>query len=488
MDEIRRLENEINNLQSQLRQQNTEATRVRQNLIDENRRSLQSYQSDMNRAIRDHDNDTKAEFERMLSQYQRTLNTDVQLELAKMDADYSRLLDEVKRNEALLLEKNRELEQAITAIKNDLSKKNEGSSQDAKQYLLNATGTFRSVETKPHEKFAPKRLQIFFNTIKDGQQLFKSGLFEAATAVAISAKAGLERLGYAIDDKVEEWDRQYDLFTLKLNYLQEKIKQELTDWIAHTGNTHDKKEHNRYFIEVNFWSMGEFAEIYQGAKEYQKIAKTISELGKEAYLKIPDSAGTDELKCYIVEIDKLDERLSNMSPMCKQRYSASCERADWGEAIIDFFTSEINLLWHESLTGHKTATNEVLCSKNFQDYMKMRYDDLSIKEDSREWLKLVFENASKEQIYVYILPIEGSGAVTNHIVLHIDYAGPEQEQYSRAIYQHLCEAVQYSEDFPGSINYTADVNELKFNENKVFVETGKDLEKAKHHAPIKEGV
>lgn len=40
MDEIRRLEQEINALQTQLRQQNAEAARVRQSLIDDNRRNL----------------------------------------------------------------------------------------------------------------------------------------------------------------------------------------------------------------------------------------------------------------------------------------------------------------------------------------------------------------------------------------------------------------------------------------------------------------
>lgn len=481
MDEIKRLEREINRLQAQLRQQNTEAVRARQNLVDENRRLLQSYQADMNRAIHNHDNNAKAEFERLLSQYQGSLNNDVQLELANMDADYGRLLDEVKRNEALLLEKNRELEEAITAIKNDVSKKNEGSSQEAKQYLLNVIGTFNSVETKPHEKFMPKRLQIFYNTIKDGQQLFKSGLFEAATAVAISARAGLEKLGYTVDDKVEEWDRQYDLFVIKITYLQEKIKQELADWVAHTGksNTQDKNIQCSYFIEINFWSKGEFAEIYQKAKEYQRMIKSINELGKETYLKTPDSAGTEELKEYITEIGKLDERLSIMSPMCKQRYSASCERADWGEAIIDFFATEINLIWNENLTGYKTATHEVKGSKDFRDYIQMQFNDLSITEDSREWLKLAFVNASEDQIYVYILPIESHEVVTNHIVIHIDYGGPEQEQYSKDIYQHLCESIQCTEDYAGSINYTADINELKFSENKVYRETGKDLERIK---------
>ncbi len=481
MDEIRRLEQEINALQAQLRQQNSEAARARQRLIEDNRRNLESYQADMRRAIRDHDSDTQAEYDRLLRQYQSSINSDLQIELAKMDADYNRLLNDVKRNEALLLQKNQELEQAIAAIRNDYSRRNEGSSQEAKAYLQNAANTFRDVEIKPHEKFLPKRLQIFFNAIKDGQQLFKAGLFEAATAVAISAKSGLERLGYSIDDKVEEWDKQFDLFALRLNYLQGKIQQELLDWEQFTGcsSNGNAEVRARNLVAINFWCRGEFAEIVHTAKKYQKNITDLSQLGKDAYLKQSNSPSVDDLKRFVEEIDKADQRLSELSTLYKSRYSASCERSEWGEEIIDFLTTEINLEWVENLTGFKDASSDVLGSKDFLDFIKNQYGDLSITEDIREWLKLVFENASANQIYIYILPIETHGNVVNRIILHVDYGGPEQELYSRDLYQHICEAIQMPDGGDGTVNYASDVNELKVSENKVYSETGKDLERMK---------
>lgn len=481
MDEIRRLEQEINALQSQLRQQNSEAARARQSLIDENRRKLESYQSDMRRAIRDHDSDTQAEYERLLRQYQNSISGDVQVELAKMDADYNRLLNDVKRNESLLLQKNQELEQAIASIRNDVSRRNEGSSQEAKEYLQNATSTFHVIEAKPHEKFMPKRLQIFFNAIKDGQQLYKAGLFEAATAVAVSAKSGLERLGYSIDDKVEEWDKQFDLFTLKLNYLQNKIQQELVDWEQYTNNPSNGKQETRTknLITINYWCRGEFASIIQVAKKYQKYISSLSQVGKEAYLKQTDSPSVDDIKQFIGEIEEADKQLSDLSVLYKKRYMASCERSEWGEKIIDFLTTEINLIWVEHLTGFKEASSEILLTKDFQDFIRIQYGDMTIKEDIREWLKIVFQNSSENSIYVYILPLEAHGNVVNHIVLHIDYGGPEQEMYSRDIYQHICEAIHLTDEDDGIVNYAADVNELKVSENKVYSDTGKDLERSK---------
>ena len=66
MDELKRLEREVNDLQNQLRRQNEQAERARQNMINENRRNLENYQAEMQRAIREHDAAAQAEYERLL--------------------------------------------------------------------------------------------------------------------------------------------------------------------------------------------------------------------------------------------------------------------------------------------------------------------------------------------------------------------------------------------------------------------------------------
>ena len=266
-----------------------------------------------------------------------------------------------------------------------------------------------------------------------------------------------------------------------MNYLQNKIQQELADWEQYTSDPSNGKAEirTRHLIAINYWCRGEFANIVQTAKKYQKYVSTLSTVGKDSYLKQSDSPSVDDLKKYIEDIEKTDKRLSELTDLYKRRYTASCERSEWGEAIIDFLTTEINLVWLEQLTGFKEATSEVLVSKDYLDYIKSQYGDETITEDMREWLKIVFENSSENLIYIYILPLEAHGNVVNHIILHIDYGGPEQEMYSRDIYQHICEAIQLTDDSDGIVNYAADVNELKVSENKVYSETGKDLERMK---------
>ncbi len=479
-DQVKRLEQEINALRNQLRQQNRQAEQERQRIINESKQALGYYQEDMKRAVREHDEKTKKEYERMLKEYQQNLDRDLQNETADMNANYRKLLEDVKRSEEELERKSREMEQAVQSIRNDLSNKNAGSSMEAREYIMNATGEFHKIEQKPHEKFMPKRLAVFYNAIKDSQQLYKAGLFEASTAVALSAKSGLERLGCNIDDKVSQWDRQYELFVMKLNYFTAKIQQELDDWEEFIDEKSGKNAdlRKKHLIEINYWSKGEFAELVKSMNKYRHIAAEIASMGKEEYLKKPESANTDELKEYIKEITRLDERLGTFSHLYKLRYSASCRRADWGESIIDFLSDEINLTWHEEMTGYRQASEEVLSSTDFKDYVRVNFNGEEVTEDTREWLKLVFENSSDNRIYVYLVPVEAKNNVENRVIIHIDYGGAEQEMYSRDICRHICEAIRCDEE-SGIVNYTSDINALKMNTNKSFSDTARDLEKMK---------
>ena len=253
-------------------------------------------------------------------------------ELAGMNADYEGLLKHVKKNEELLIQKNKELEELAKKIHNEISERNQGNSNEAAEYLRNAEKILRDIDKKPHEKFLPKRFSIFQNSLKDGRQLFRAGLFEAALAVAISARSGLERLGYNIDDKVEEWEKIFAEFSLKLENLRERINHEISEW-GNLINNHIRAE---IIIIVNYWSKGEFSKIIELSKKYKEILKALSQIGKEEYIKSPESPFIEELKKFIEEIDEADKKLSDFSELYKKRYSSACERSDWGELILNF--------------------------------------------------------------------------------------------------------------------------------------------------------
>ena len=341
----------------------------------------------------------------------------------------------------------KKLEQEISNIKADISKRKKYNSDEAAGYLRNAESILRDIDKKPHEKFLPNRFDIFVNSLQDGRKLFRAEMFEAAIAIALSARSGLERLGYDIDDKVQEWNKNFDIFTLKLDSLREKINHEISERKTLTN----KNIRAEIISDIDYWSRGEFIGIVELAKKYRESIKECSQIGKEEYIKRLDTPSTDDIKKFINEIDGADKKLSNLSPIYKSRYTASCERSEMGEKIIDFMVSEINLKWLEYLTGFNN-------------------------HDFREWLKISFSNSSDDKIYVYIIPVESEKVTLNHIVLYIDYKNFENETYSQDILNHVCEALNISND---SVDFVRSTEELKSNSNKSYRETGKDIEKMK---------
>ena len=165
-------------------------------------------------------------------------------------------------------------------------------------------------------------------------------------------------------------------------------------------------EKAKRYIEINYWSRGEYADVIHSSEKINEIIAEVEKDGRSAYFKRSDGVSTDDIKKYIEEIDILSEKLSAFSGIYKERYSASCQRAEWGECIIDFLTSEINLKWIPELSGFREAGVGELEAEDYRDYIKLQFGDNSVKEDTREWLKLVFENSSGSVIYIYILPIE----------------------------------------------------------------------------------
>ncbi len=474
MDEIRILQQETEQLRAQVALQNEQARRARNELANENRRQLQQLQAQMQDAVRRHDTEAQARYERLLEQHKNALERDMRSELAKSDEQYGRLEQEVRRNEQKLEQKNRELEQAIEELKKDTSRRNEGSSTEAQSYIDKATETYRVINAKPHKKFAPNRLKIYTNSIQDSLQLMKAGLYEAAAAVAISARSGLERLGCTIDDKEAEWERTYDLFAMKLQYLREKAEQEIADWQDHVHITGGEAQKALSTAEIAYWSRGEYTSVLQTLDRLTDIDRGICGKPRAQYMKQADSVSEDDLKRFIAETEEADKKLAQMRELYKNRYTASCERVEWGEQLIDFMTGEIDLEFIERLTGHRKASAEVLASKEHTDYVRMILGDPSIKEDMREWLRIVFENAAGARIYIYITPVESGANVVNRIIMHIEQGGRVREEYSRDIYAHIIEALGVDSEV---VNYAADVKELTVSTNKAFRETGKDLER-----------
>lgn len=479
MNEIRRLENQIRELQRELQRQNYEAARMRQSLADENLRNLRAYQEQMRNNLNQHDKSVQKEYERLLREYQRSTEVQIQEQQLEMDIEYQKLVAGMKQKEQEWVEKSRQLENLIIELKKNTQEKDNASAQEANQYMTRAALTYKDIEKKPHEKFCPKRITAFYNAIREARTLFKSGLNEAAIAIAISAKSGLIRLGYEIDDEYEEWKRQYFIFKNKVGMIHLNLSDEIKSWMEiSTGkkesNITDEKKRKLQF-GIDFWSKGEYAMIYHRISKFGREIAKIEKNGFDQYLKEESSYSIDDLKKYINELDELNKKMEIMCQLYVSRYYSSCERADWGEKIIDYFVDEINLTWMEDETHFKAVDPDDKERRDYVEYMQSNHGAGYNLVDMREWLEIVFKNSMETRIFIYIVPYEKNVSVENRMVVYVDYIGAENEDYSRQIYEHIKECIQLETD-DGTIHFATDVSQLTTNMNTVLRETGNSLE------------
>lgn len=466
MGEIQDLENQIKQLQKELEQQKKDAAKMRKQLSDDNLKKLKAYERDMKAGIKQKDKETQKEYERLLKEYQESSNIKVQEAYMEMDEQYQKLLADTKEKENEWRQKNRELESHIKKLRKDTQKKEEAGIQEANRHMYEAGVVYKDIDQKPHEKFFPNRIKTFYDAISDARSLSRSGLNEAAIAIFISTKSGLNRLGFDIDEQYEEWVRLYNIFKSKVNLFRMSLDNEITDWNNMVQQTNEQAAK----LNIDYWSSGEYHKMSNRIGELEKEVSDIEKNGIAAYLKKPEGFGIDELKNAIDEIDKMNEGLNKLSVLYKEKYKASCQRADWGESIIDFLEEEINLEWIENETHFKLVDAEMAETEEYDKYMRHMYGDSYEKVDTREWLELTFKNSVDTIINIYIIPYEKNEHVENRIVLNIDYNGAENMDYSRNIYSHICESIELEDD--GIINFATDVEQLKTNMNKTLRETG----------------
>lgn len=482
MADIRQLENQISRLQSELDAQNREMNLLRRQAAEENRRKLAEYEQQMRNGLNQHDKSVQREYERLLIEYQNSLNSDIQNSQLLLNGDYQRLKRSVDDKEREWQDKNKQLENAVAELRSSTEQKEQVGEQEVQKYMTEAGIAQMEVERKPHEKFFPRRINAFRNAMNDASEMSKKGLREAAIAIYISARSGLNRFGYDVDEKYAEWMTQYEVLKSKLELMELKLAGECAVWNKYAleqDKDYDAlsdEEKSQAKISIAYWSSGEYSAYEKRVEEIKKELDMVEDLGPMQYLKRKESMDIDAIKKIIAELDDISAKWDAMSELYKNRYAAACERADWGESIIDFLEGEINLVWKEDESHFKYADEETIKDPNYVTYMGMQYGDSYDKEDTRQWLELVFVNSMDTVIFVYIVPYEKEGKVENRIVLYIDYNGVANEEYSRHIYKHICESI-HLEDDDGTINFATDVDQLRTNMNSTLRETGRSIQK-----------
>ncbi|MDR2136847.1 MAG: hypothetical protein LBO68_01040, partial [Synergistaceae bacterium] len=432
-------------------------------------RRIEQELQELNARFRDYKRQTtqmRRRYEESLREYQGEVDGKILDLRLHEDEEYRKLTDALQAAEREWAEKNDELERLIADLRKGRLEKDRMDEAEALRSVEVALRACERVGETPHELFFPKRLDLFGNAIKDAESLQKMGMNEAAAAISISTRFGVERLGYDVNDLRDEWEHRFLTFQEKIGTLLNALEKELSAWareregkdaasndlgglgglskmdeISNMG----KMEKRMRSIEVDYWSKGEFLEIKRRAEKYGQWIDGVKTMGIDKYLKTEGALGLDALNADILKAGELSLALTKLSGLYKARYRASCQREDWGTALIDFMTGEIDLTLIEGESGYRRASEEVLQSSCFRDYVRQTYGE-DVTEDTREWLELTFENAMNTRIFVYIVPTEKNGEVKNDVMLYTDHNGSRDGTFDLEIYHHVLEALSFSED------------------------------------------
>jgi hypothetical protein len=455
---------------------------MRKDLEREERRKLETSRNELRRDLEARDRSAQRKYESLLREYQNNVEKDVLDAKLAMDEEYRKLLRASREAEREWSERSRQMEETARKLKSDAAVRERVGSDEAAKTIDLAAKTYTGVEQTPHELFFPKRLKIFFDAIKEAAGLHKIGLNEAAAAISISTRSGIERLGYDVKDKQEEWMETFSLFKARVGLLHLRLEGEVLDWIRLTDDGRNVKkikdlsaeERRRREVEIDYWSKGAYRTTRRGVDAFGGLIARIEKMGVNSYLKSDGAVGLEALRADIAETDRLSDAWNEVCDLYKARYAASCQRAQWGKSIVRFLSDEIDLVWRESESGYREAEGET--GETFKEYAKIQYGDENVTEDTREWLELVFENAAGTQVFLYIVPEEMKGEVNNHVLLYVDRSGSVTDDFAREITLHVLESLNMSEE-DGVVTLFREISQLALSPDASLRSTGRALEK-----------
>jgi hypothetical protein len=394
---------------------------------------------------------------------------------------------------------NAEIGRLQDELRAEFSAGERAGSGEAAKAIEAARRAYSEVERTPHLLFFPNRLEVFGSAVEDAVKLSKMGLGEAAAAVSISARSGIERLGCDIEDKRGEWSELFAILKARVDGLRLRLDGALSEWLEWPARSEraggappsadaapkmsgeaSAEEKRRAGIEIDYWSKGVYGELRRKADELAALTARVAEAGADEYLKSPGALGIEELREKTALTDELSGRLDKLGRLHELRRDASWERREWADAIIGFLEDEINLTWLEEESGWRRAGESDAESGPFREYVKLQYGDESIREDTRERLELVFRNMAGSKVFVYLVPEERGMSVRNRVLVYADCPGGDEPFFGREILSHVRESLNKDEE-PGVFALIGDVSELRANPDPAVREAGLSLERRVRH-------
>ena len=480
---------DIYTLRSDLNRARAEIEGLSRKIAENRLKQEQSFQREMDDlrnktrvAIDARDSVLVRQYEARLSELERKAFDELHEFKFREDMEYRKLERTLKEAEGDWEKKSEELEKLIDDLKRKTTEEGRVASKEALDLIRETEQVFFEVDKKPHEFFLPDRLSIFGSAISDAKNLHGVGMNEAAAAVSISAQSGIKKIDFEVEDLRGEWEQAFNALKGIVRDLSEQIGKEIEEWAEYVGMASggdlNEDEKRRLTVEINYWSKGEFGELSEAVCGYASRISSAEEMGIGDYLKSDaDRWILPELLADIVRAGEINCATSRARAMYRERYEASCLRSEWANAIIDYSTEEKNFVLIEDGAGYKHATEEVLKTECFAEYVFQTYGAKGSEEDSREWVEFSLENDEGTRVFVYIVPHEDDEnlAITNSVLLYINHAGAADERFSCAVRDNILEALG-AQNENIEVVLVDDLTAIIYDAEGLFFEAAKKLE------------
>lgn len=389
MATTRQLENQIRKLQNQL---------------EESDRNLRNIQHEISRVNTNQYESLRREYDRLLEQktkqnaqkYEQSLQH-LREEMAMLEIQRGKEIRdaiEMARNEQRVLleqleEKNRELLKIVEEAKARELQQIQGASSFSERMICEAEGAKKRVLQLPHEFFFPRQFSIIQEHLTRATELAGRRMYEAAAATADAARVEIELLSVKTIQKITEWKELFDLYCDVVKRLHERLDLLLNIRLQTEAGIFSMNQE-----EIDFWSQGYFSPLRNKISDAYRTVEEIEEIGIDKYLKRQPPMTLFKLNKTLSEAEELEIRMEAVERCVRNERIFSDARFMAGQRIIDLLEEY----------GYANPEEAGFLKKNG-------------REDPGDCYEIRYRVGKTDELKISIIPVRRDGVCTGNRVL-----------------------------------------------------------------------
>lgn len=247
-------------------------------------------------------------------EYQQTL---LQLldEIERITSErLQRLEEEYRRHEELTRELNEQMRAENERIKVQLQQYiNDSEALDGRAQALaaecieEAETAQQSVQQRPVRRFFGGKLDEYASLLRQARENFCSGLYQAAAAMASSARAATEGISADLDLQIEEWMRHFNVWRALVENAELALENGARKPVGIDSEGVELSE-----AEWDYWGRGEYSGLKKLVADHRRAIAEVEAMGAEAYMNQENALTADEVRARVSDARGFGQSINEM--------------------------------------------------------------------------------------------------------------------------------------------------------------------------------